>query len=82
MVRWYVAYSLSYRDIEERRLERGIKVDPSTLNRWVIHYAHWKSSFVKSIRRGISTICVKNYGLDRKKNDPFIYLDLIYFKEL
>jgi len=38
-VRWYVAYSLSYRDIEDLMLERGVKVDHSTLNRWVIHYA-------------------------------------------
>ena len=38
-VRWYVAYSLSYRDIEELMLERGVLVDHSTINRWVIHYA-------------------------------------------
>lgn len=38
-VRWYVAYSLSYRDIEELMLERGIQVDHATINRWVIHYA-------------------------------------------
>jgi len=38
-VRWYVAYSLSYRDIEELMAERGVKVDHSTINRWVIHYA-------------------------------------------
>ena len=38
-VRWYVAYSLSYRDIEEMMLERGVLVDHSTLNRWVIRYA-------------------------------------------
>ena len=38
-VRWYVAYSLSYRDIEELALERGLKVDHSTVNRWVIAYA-------------------------------------------
>jgi putative transposase len=38
-VRWYVSYSLSYRDIEELMLERGVKVDHSSLNRWVIHYA-------------------------------------------
>ena len=37
-VRWYVAYSLSYRDVEELMQERGISVDHSTLNRWVIHY--------------------------------------------
>ncbi len=38
-VRWYVAYSLSYRNIEELLLERGVNVDHSTLNRWVVHYA-------------------------------------------
>ena len=38
-VRWYVAYSLSYRDLEELMLERGYAVDHSTIHRWVIHYA-------------------------------------------
>ncbi|ARM35501.2 IS6 family transposase (plasmid) [Legionella longbeachae] len=33
LVRWYLAYSLSYRDIEELALERGLKVDHSTINR-------------------------------------------------
>jgi putative transposase len=39
VVRWYLSYSLSFRDIEEMMLERGTKVDHSTLNRWVIEYA-------------------------------------------
>jgi putative transposase len=38
-VRWYVAYSLSYRDVEELMLERGVEVDHSTINRWVVHYS-------------------------------------------
>jgi putative transposase len=38
-VRWYLAYELSYRDIEEMLHERGISVDHSTIHRWVIHYA-------------------------------------------
>ena len=38
-VRWYVAYALSYRDIEELMAERGLKVDHATINRWVIKYA-------------------------------------------
>ncbi len=38
-VRWYLAYSLSYRDIEEIMKERGFDVDHSTVNRWVVHYA-------------------------------------------
>lgn len=38
-VRWYCAYSLSYRNIEEMMAERGLSIDHSTLNRWVVHYA-------------------------------------------
>ena len=38
-VRWYLAYSLSYRDIEELMHERGFSVDHSTINRWVLHYS-------------------------------------------
>ncbi len=34
-VRWYVAYSLSYRDLEELMQERGYTVDHSTVQRWV-----------------------------------------------
>lgn len=39
LVRWYLAYSLSYRDIEELALERGLRVDLSTVQRWVVKYA-------------------------------------------
>ncbi|WP_148251452.1 IS6 family transposase [Raoultella terrigena] len=35
-VRWYLAYSLSLRNLEEMMTERGITVDHSTLHRWVI----------------------------------------------
>jgi len=38
-VRWYLAYALSYRDIEEIMNERGYPVDHSTIHRWVIEYS-------------------------------------------
>ncbi len=38
-VRWYVAYPISYRQLEEMMKERGVSVDHSTLNRWVVKYA-------------------------------------------
>ena len=38
-VSWYLRSPLSYRDIEELFLERGLEVDHSTLNRWVLAYA-------------------------------------------
>jgi transposase-like protein len=34
-VRWYLRYSLSYRDVEELLLERGVEVDHVTVYRWV-----------------------------------------------
>lgn len=38
-VRWYLRYSLSYRDLEEMMAERGLVVDHVTIWRWVQHYA-------------------------------------------
>src|SRR2546425_5425465 len=34
-VRWYLRYGLSYRDVEELLVERGIEVDHVTVYRWV-----------------------------------------------
>ncbi|WP_242043250.1 IS6 family transposase [Leptolyngbya sp. FACHB-671] len=38
-VRWYCRYSLSFRNLEEMMAERGVEVDHSTINRWVLKYA-------------------------------------------
>ena len=38
-VRWYCRYPLSYRNLEEMMLERGVEVDHSTINRWVLRYS-------------------------------------------
>ncbi len=37
--RWYVAYPLSTRHVEALMEERGVNVDHSTINRWVIKYS-------------------------------------------
>ena len=37
-VRWYVAYPVNYRQLEEMMQERGVEVDHSSLNRWVLKY--------------------------------------------
>jgi IS6 family transposase len=34
-VRWYLRYGLSYRDVEELLVERGVEVDHVTVYRWV-----------------------------------------------
>jgi transposase-like protein len=36
-VRWYLRYSLSYRDLEEMMTERGLSLDHVTIWRWVQH---------------------------------------------
>ena len=38
-VRWYLAYGLSLRDLEEMMEERNIHVDHSTVYRWVLRFS-------------------------------------------
>jgi DDE domain len=38
-VRWYVAYPLSTRHVEDLMRERGVPVDHATVNRWVVKYS-------------------------------------------
>jgi transposase-like protein len=38
-VRWYLAYNLSLRSLEEVMAERGISVDHATVHRWVVRYS-------------------------------------------
>src|SRR5260221_1814706 len=38
-VRWYLRFSLSYRDLEEIMAERSLEVDHVTIWRWVQRYA-------------------------------------------
>jgi len=37
-IRWYAAYPLSYRHLEEMMQERGVAVDHSSINRWAIRF--------------------------------------------
>ncbi len=50
-VSWYLRYPLSYRDIEEMLLERGLEVDHSTINRWVLAYAPLVEKRLRQFRR-------------------------------
>ena len=38
-VRWYLRYSLSYRDLAEMMLERGVQMHHTTIYRWVQAYS-------------------------------------------
>jgi putative transposase len=46
-VRWYVAYSLSLRDLEQMMAERSVEVDHSSVHRWV-------TKLVTVVREGLS----------------------------
>ena len=52
---FYVRYGVSYRDVEEIFAERNVKVDHSTLNRWVIKYSSSLALAAKKNKRGVAT---------------------------
>ena len=52
---FYVRYGVSYRDLEEIFAERNVKVDHSTLNRWVIKYSSSLALAAKKNKRAVAT---------------------------
>ena len=52
---FYVRYGVSYRDVEEIFAERNVKVDHSTLNRWVIKYSSSLALAAKKNKRAVAT---------------------------
>lgn len=53
-LRYYLAYKLSYREIEEIFAERNIHFDHSTLNRWVIKYSQQLEANFRSRKRKVT----------------------------
>ena len=54
-VRWYVAYPISYRQPEEMMQERGVEVDHSSLNRWVLKYTPALDKAFRQRKRAVGT---------------------------
>jgi transposase-like protein len=52
-VRWYLRYGLSYRDVEELLIERGIEVDHVTIHRWVQHFTPLLIDAARPCRRSV-----------------------------
>ena len=66
LVCWYVAYALSW-----LASERGPKVDHSTINCWVIHYApQLEESFRKRYKRPVRI----SWRMDDKVKGQWVYL--------
>ena len=88
-LRWYCKYGISYRDLGEMLLERGVEVDHSTIYRWVQYYAprlldklkwYWKPTLGYSWRVDETYIKVKGKwtylyrALDKGGNTIDFYL--------
>ena len=53
-VRWYLAYPLSYRNLEEMMEERGVRVDHSNIYRWVRKFTpQLEAAFRKGKKRSV-----------------------------
>jgi len=53
-VRWYLAYPLSDRNLEEMMEERGVEVDHSNIDRWVQKFTpQLESAFRKGQKRAV-----------------------------
>jgi putative transposase len=52
-IRWYAAYPLSYRHLEEMMEERGVFVDHSSINRWAIKFLPLLEKIFRKYKRPV-----------------------------
>jgi transposase-like protein len=52
-IRWYAAYPLSYRHLEEMMEERGVVVDHSSINRWAIRFLPLLEKIFRKYKRPV-----------------------------
>jgi transposase-like protein len=52
-VRWYLRYGLSYRDVEELLVERGVEVDHVTIYRWVQRFTPLLADAARPCRHAV-----------------------------
>ena len=74
-VHWYLAYPLSYRNLEEMMRERGVEVDHSNICRWVLKFT---SLLEASFRKGKKRPVGKSWRMDEtyikiKKKWKYLY---------
>jgi transposase-like protein len=52
-IRWYAAYPLSYRHLEEMMQERGVAVDHSSINRWAVRFLPLLEKSFRQYKRSV-----------------------------
>ena len=60
-VRWYLAYPLSYRNLEEMMEERGVQVDHSNIYRWVQKFT---PKLEAAFRKGEKRLVGRSWRMD------------------
>ncbi len=59
-IRWYAAYPLSYRHLEEMMQERGVSVDHSSINRWAIRFLPLIEKMARKHKRPVGGALLNN----------------------
>jgi len=54
-IRWYAAYPLSYRHLEQMMEERGVSVDHSSINRWAIRFLPLIEKMARKYKRPVGS---------------------------
>jgi transposase-like protein len=54
-VRWYLRFSLSYRDVEELLAERGVEADHTSVYRWVQRFTPLLAEAARPCRHAVGT---------------------------
>ena len=54
-IRWYAAYPLSYRHLEEMMAERGVSVDHSSISRWTIRFLPLLEKMFRNHKRQVGS---------------------------
>ena len=81
VVRWYLAFPLSYRNIEELIKDWNIELDHSSVQRWVAEYGSWLES---KVRKYLTRNFKKSWRLDEtyiKVKGKWCYLYRIVDKD-
>ena len=52
-VRWYLRFGLSYRDVEELLIGRGVEVDHVTIDRWVLRFTPLLAEAARPCRHAV-----------------------------
>lgn len=66
-IRWYAAYPLSYRNLEEMMQERGVYVDHSSVSRWAVKFLPMLEKIFKKHKRPV--------GLSWRMDETYILVN-------